>query len=466
MTRTKKFHTRIASLALAAVSAFTFVACVDSGDKPGSIAPVAQTGDCADIQDLLDKAIGDAAEAKDVADESRGTPDGPSDANKAEAAEALVVELIEQKEECESASTTTSTTSTTTSVATPNSGPTTTSTTTPSTSPSVVPEGDLVATLGGPVPEAAKCKTGKEFDEGSLPNADKLFSDGVHIPFPEGMTPEEWFALYMELSCRNPTLVENTVDLFCEGQVVIGVFDVCKENSWMTDYTTALDELGPTAAFLEKVGTKWFVTDKFQQYAEAANAVFSYYEVLGVKEWESIFRLHLAGPVGDELPRVVENPRQEDLPALILVYTLKDVCPRDNGASVLGLNALTKDGEVFETKCLPPPEPPCTENCGGGTTTTTAPPTTAPPTTQPGKADVAVTTPPPPVTPPAPPTVGNCPDGGLWNGTECRWLGDDSGAGAPEPEYPSWGPTPTSEPPGSVPPTTAPLASGNTVAGP
>ena len=100
MTRTKKFHTRIASLALAAVSALTFVACVDSGDKPGSIAPVAQTGDCANIQDLLDKAIGDAAEANDAADESRGTPDGPSDANKAEAAEALVDELIEQKEEC------------------------------------------------------------------------------------------------------------------------------------------------------------------------------------------------------------------------------------------------------------------------------------------------------------------------------------------------------------------------------
>lgn len=373
MTRIHTPTKRIASVVFA-VSSIALVACAD-GDSRNSTAPAIQVVDCAEVQDLLDKAIGDAAEAEEAADESRGTPDGPSDADKAEAAEELVDELTEKKEECESAATTTSTsTSTTTSVATPNASPTTTmptTTTVPTSSPSVVPEGDLEIDRRSPIPEAAKCKGGYEFNTNSLPSPEKFSSDSVSLKFVSS-EPDAMFKEYMEEQCVNPTLLENTIDGFCEGEIVIGDFDVCERNSWMTEFTTLLDEQGPTAAFLLEVDGDWFVTSAFQRYAEMANTILLFYDVRGIEKLRSVRNWHLAGPVGDDLPRVVENDRQEGLPALILVYTLKDFCPQQTGASVIGFNVNDKRFEIFKKECEPPP---CVVDCG--------PPKTVPPTTVP-----------------------------------------------------------------------------------
>lgn len=336
------------------------------------------------------------------------------------------------------------------------SDPTTTTTTTV-VDTGGIPDDDLVVRPGDLLPDAARCQS-DEFIPNSLPNAEMLWTDSVETPFKSSDMDGVETELFAHI-CGNPTMG----DMANQGlaTVNIGDFSVWENNPWMAEMADAVAATGNLRlTFLTKKEEVEgiFVTAEYQQYAEMLNTLIFAYMKWGDDEVLSVQNWHVAGPVADELPITVENDVQEGLLSWIYVYTLKgQECP----VSVIGFNDGDKRFEIFEPGCSPE-MPPCTENCG------TVPQITVPPTTVPGKATPPITSPAPPTSAPTPPSEpDDCVDwGGIWYNGECRWLGDDSGAGAPEPEYPSWGPTPTSEPPGSVPPTTAPPASGNTVAGP
>ncbi|MEK7472070.1 MAG: hypothetical protein AAB624_02375, partial [Patescibacteria group bacterium] len=357
-------------LALAAVSALTFVACVDSGDKPGSIAPVAQTGDCANIQDLLDKAIGDAAEANDAADESRGTPDGPSDANKAEAAEALVDELIEQKEECASAASTTSTsTSTTTSVATPNSSPTTATVPPDPLLPSadeLAEFEDLTSVDVTDLRMQDRCNNA-EFLDNSIRDVEKgdpnfrPSTDAPSTPFLE-MTDEGKEAELLTENCGNPTLFDMSEQGLCALDSEIWG-NICDNNPWLKECLGLADEHGLKAAFVNDDFT--LVNGNSKLCAALTNKLIRDADLVGVVVEPSIENRHLPGPVAGGLPRTKLNPEQEGLPVLRFEFNSKERC-----VWAFGYNLKDKRWELLS--CGPPAEPICTENCGGGGTTTTS----------------------------------------------------------------------------------------------
>lgn len=307
-------------------------------------------------------------------------------------------------------------------------------------SPIVVPEGELEVKPGDILPDAARCES-DEFIENSLPSTEKLWSDSVSTPYVSS-DPNEMFAEDLQENCGNPTLLDDKIQGF--RHVKVGDFSVWDNNPWMAEFDRLANEHGLRAAFLTKHDgvDGVFVTADFQLFAELLNTILLDYKVWGVESWMTSYNAHLPGPIAGELPRVVENPNQEDLPSLILVYTIKDVC---DGASVIGMNVGDKRFEIFESKCQPPAEPPCT----------VCPPETVPPTTVPDgrKGTPATTTPPPPVTTPGVTTTTSNSGGG------------DSGPGAPPPAT-TVAPQPTVAPPGSVPPTSSPPGPGVTVAGP
>lgn len=199
----------------------------------------------------------------------------------------------------------------------------------------------------------------------------------------------------------------------------------------------------------------YFLSVDYQVLAEFTAELLVRGRLVGVLAEQSVLNYHLAGGgmTAGQLPEIEVNSVQEALPAVVIEYYSK------TGECLLriGINVRDKRPEIFS--CLPTPEPPCTSNCGNGGTPTT---TTIPD----GRKGTPVTPATPPATWNVTPTTLYCAYGLEYRDGECRYLGDDSGAGAPEPEYPSWGPIPTSEPPGSVPPTSSPPATGNTVAGP
>lgn len=276
-------------------------------------------------------------------------------------------------------------------------------------------------------------------------------TDAPSTPFLKETDELKELELYLE-DCGNPTLGDMSIqglDTF-EDEVWGSIRD---HNPWMTKCLDLAEELGLRDAFLDD--NFQVVNGEWSLCAALVNKLIRDADLIGVMDDPSSKTWHLPGPMAGGLPRTELGTRPDTLPVLVFEYTAKDY----GCVWRFGYNLQDKRFETFP--CGPPEEPPCVENCGnGGTTTTTVP--------DGRKGDVTNTAPPPPTSAaPPPPKSDDCVDwGGVWYNGECRWLGDDSGAGAPEPEWPSWGPTPTSEPPGSVPPTSAPPGSGTTVAGP
>lgn len=314
---------------------------------------------------------------------------------------------------------------------------TTTTTTTNPSNASDVPTGDLEVKPGDILPEAARC-TSDEFIPNSLPSVEKLWSDAVSTKF-ESSDPNEMLKALMAEHCGNPTLLDMTIQGLKE--VKIGNFSIWEHNPWMADFLNLVDEHGLRAAFLTKKEGKdgIYVTAEFQLYAEMVNTILLDYKNQGVMELQSVRNWHLPGPTVGELPMVVENENQEGLPALVLVYTVKDNC---KAASVIGYNAGDKRFEIFGSpNCNE--TPPCSTNCG----------TT--PTTEVGrKGTPATTTPPPPTTAASSVTTTTLP---CEEGTT-----RDSATGL----CVTNSPPSTVETPGSIPSTTSPPGPGVTVEGP
>jgi hypothetical protein len=277
------------------------------------------------------------------------------------------------------------------------SGNESTTTTTNPGNDSEVPTGDLEVKPGDILPEAARC-TSDKFIPNSLPSAEKLWSDAVSTKF-ESSDPNEMLKALMAEHCGNPTLLDMTIKGLKE--VKIGNFSVWEHNPWMADFLERASG-GMRKTFLTKKEGKdgIFVTAEYQLFAEMVNTILLDYKVKGVMELQSVRNWHLPGPTAGELPRVVENENQEGLPALVLVYTIKDNC---KGVSVIGYNAGDKRFEIFgSAKCNE--TPPCT-NCGTTPPVTTMPVITTATTEVGRKGEPATTTPPPPTTQPSGPTT-------------------------------------------------------------
>jgi len=321
----------------------------------------------------------------------------------------------------------------------------TTTTTPPTTAVLEVPEGDLQVKPGDVLPRESRCQ-GDKFLENSLPSTKKYESDSPSIGFvskdPDAMLKE----VFVE-NCQNPTVLDMSIQGLAT--VRIGDFSVWDENPWLEECQKIGAE-GLWAHLVTREGSEgFFVTAGFQRCAEMVNTLLLFYKVLPPDARQSVRNWHLAGPDADDLPpRTVENEVQEDLPALILAYTLKDVCGAE---SVIGYNVFDKRFEVFEPQSCEAPL--CSESCGSGATTTTTPGGVTTTTTVGRKGTPATTTPPPPTVITTTPATTS-PSGG-----------SDSGAGAPPPST-TVAPTPTVAPPGSVPTTSHPPTPGTTIVGP
>ncbi len=331
---------------------------------------------------------------------------------------------------------------------------------------------DLRVRPGDILPDRAKCVSDDFVDHSlrEVRSGDSEFrqwSDAVSIPY-ESSDKDEVLDEEFAENCGNPTALDGDIQML--SGIRIGGSTIGEENPWMGEFLATADDQGFREAFLTRKageGDRIFVTPEYQEIASMVNTIFLRYENAGVEARQSVRNWHLAGPVAGELPRVVENPDQEGLPALVLVYTRKDNCPE----SVIGFNISDKRSEEFPVICEEPPkppapptpEPPC--QCPKPPVPpTTVPPckdcppvTTAPPTTVPPCKDCPPVTPPPTTVPPTQPptTVPPCGDKNRWDPVKKECV-PNLPTGSTVPPPPVTTPTATTVQPAPTPPATAP----------
>ena len=221
---------------------------------------------------------------------------------------------------------------------------------------------------------------------GSLENIPpRMWSDAISTPFnatdPEGIRNELQQAI-----CQDPLLGVSWAQFFATnvpGLTAVNewlkpfAIDPAQINVLASSYVPLLDVANPTPA---QVTTAIAKNTEWQQTASFINTLFDKAAQLEVKALPSVKNLHLAvgGMVVGTLPAVELNPDQENLPALVLTYTAKDVC---KPLLTIGINVADKRPELFESKvCTTPatPAPTTSQTPTTPPTTHTTPPTTTP----------------------------------------------------------------------------------------
>ncbi|MGZ6005040.1 MAG: hypothetical protein ACXWLH_02715 [Candidatus Saccharimonadales bacterium] len=324
---------------------------------------------------------------------------------------------------------------------------------------------DLSITL---IPTEAQCHDDSKFLWRSLAPVDssnptdRHDSESVSTPF----TMADQNGLFDQLkaeNCGNPTELDMNIRALHDFSV--GGVNIGQNNPWMDEFLQRVSDAKTLkAAFLTQPGgdnTPIFVSADFQRYAGLTNALLAAFQRIGIQPLPSVSNWHQdpSKLASNELPRTVLNTVQENLPALVLAYTLKgQQCPLVQ----FGFNVQDKRFEGFQPpNCAPPAAPPTSPpppghhppttvpGCHCRTTTTTTPcvcttTSTVPPCVNntSGKCTPPHTVPPPPTTaPPAHPTTTTTNP-------------SDSGWGAPPDRTPP--PPPSTVPAVPVPITTPP----------
>jgi hypothetical protein len=218
-------------------------------------------------------------------------------------------------------------------------------------------------------------------------NGGRVDSDSIGTPL-EGATPEELFEAVQVAVCKDAYVASMVANFFAN--LTLNGRNVVDMNDWLIPSKGAPEDIvhviaakydikpvelatsnKPTADEAKAIKKLPAKAVEFQEFAGKVNTLLTRFRLDGVQSLQSVKNYHLrdGGLVAEGLPIAELNPRQENLPALILVLTEKGQCPP---ILIIGFNLQDKRLEQFP---LPSCEPP-TPTTHPGSPTTTAPPNT------------------------------------------------------------------------------------------